>query len=209
MTVRKACDNMKYAARIFLGFLVLFLVSEISYQVTAGGLEKQMVQILVPEKYLQKLDYSKTRLEAGALLIFKEKETDKDLSQYMNISPTETAGMTRTELEEYLNQYQLPPEMVLVGLTDLKVESFERHRAVMSVAYETPQTKRYQYWCTASDGVIQVYDSKKEKLVLEQLFIRTRFTPSERRQLANGLYLRDYEELIDFLGHLNMSETNR
>lgn len=202
MTVGKACDNMKYAARIFLIFVILFGISEISYQVTAGALEKHSCDTAVPVEYLQKLDYGEIRLEAGASLLFEVQGTDMNVSEYMDVSSADTAGMTKAELEEYLNQYQLAEELVSAGLTDLKVETFERHKAVVSVSYETSETKRYQYWCMASDGVIRVYDSKKKKLILEQLFIRTRFTPSERRQLVNGLYIRDYEELIELLGTL-------
>lgn len=190
---------MKYAARIFLIFLVLYTISEVSYKATAGSLSKQETRNQVPYEYLIGLDYSEVRLEGGARLQFESDEARIELSQYIDISSADTAGMTRNEFEKYLSVYQLPEELVSVGLTNMKIKSFERHKAVISVEYETAETRRYQYWCIAADGIIQVYDSKKEMLILEQPFIRTRFTPLERRQLELGMYIGDYGELTALL----------
>ncbi len=190
---------MKYAARIFAVFLILFLISEISYQVTAGTLAKYTTEAGVPQQYLEGLDRSETRLETGAKFVFETENTELDISAYMKMASAETAGMNELEFQTYLDQYILPEEMVSLGLTNLKLKSFERHQAVIAVSYETPETMRYRYWCCVENGVIKVYDSKKTQLVLEQMFVKTKFTPTERRLLAEGVYLKDYEEMMNFL----------
>ncbi len=197
---------MKYAARIFLVFLVIYLISEISYQATADGLEKKKLTAGVPVSYLKELDHSEIRLETGAKLIFKTGDPVVDVQKQMKISPADIAGMDQIQFQQYLDDYMLPEEMVSAGLTVLDVTSFERHKVIISVSCETPETMRYQYWCIVKDGVIRVYDSRKKQLVLEQVFVRSRFSLSERRILEEGVYLRDYKELTALLGRQSISE---
>lgn len=190
---------MKYAGRIFAAFLILFMVSELAYSVSSDVFAREKEERGLLDSYYEGLDLTGSRLKGSARLIWKAQGLEASVEEWMALSPAEFAGLNREEFTALLEERQLPEEMVRLGLTGFRVESFAGYEAVISVIPENSNDRRFGYWCRVQDGKVTVTDAERSRLVLEQALVRSRFTAEELRRLEQGWFLETYEDVIRLL----------
>lgn len=208
---------MKYAGRIFCAFLILFLLSEISYSVSVQLIQDQKNRdrteteadiwaVWQPEMP----DAQPMRLKGSAVLVWRlEGSTDggqaaapfseKQVRQLLFLKPQEYAGMDEAAFSGLLETRPIPRELVEAGYTRLSLESFSGWRAVIRVSKTPDGQPRFLYWCHLEQNQIRVYTADRQALVLEQPVGRPYFSTEILRSLEQGRYLESYADVAALL----------
>lgn len=209
---------MKYAGRIFCAFLILFLLSEISYSVSAQLIQDQKnrnraeteTDIWGSGQLKEMPDIQPVRLKGSAVLAWKLEDSaggeqtacpfsEEQVQQLLYLKPREYAGMDETALAGFLETRPIPRELVEAGYTRLHLELFSGWRAVIRVEKTPDEHPRFLYWCHLEQNQIRVYTADRLTLVLEQPVSRPYFSAEMLRSLEQGRYLESYEDVAALL----------
>lgn len=114
--------------------------------------------------------------------------------------PVEYVGMTRTELEKYLEEYGKEPSLedVSAGFEKYQILSFSSSDVVLRKIF-APSGTEYKYYMIQENGCITVYYIDK-RTVFEYTNIVVETLPEDvREQVECGRYVMDDDALYDFL----------
>lgn len=115
--------------------------------------------------------------------------------------PAEFAGMTRTELEEYLKQYkkEMEEEEAEEGLESIQLESFSKEELILQKTYREPEEETGFYLRFTEDGEVGVYKRDGKTLYEKTGIKKERIPVEEVRRLENGYVVENEKELYSIL----------
>lgn len=114
--------------------------------------------------------------------------------------PVEYIGMSRTELEEYLEQYRRQPSLedVEAGFEKYQILSFSSSQLVLRKVL-APAATSYRFYLTEEFGCITVY-YVDQRTVFEYTNILVDTLPEDvKEQIERGKYVQDEDSLYSFL----------
>ena len=149
--------------------------------------------------YEESLDYSVCRVTGHTEIVWDADKAEEEITEWPKLKYADIAGMDRGELEQYLEQLQLPDEMIRLGLTDISLEEFGSAEIVIRVRREQEGSERYRYFCVTGDKTLSVFDRKDGRLGLRQSLDKKHFCAAQLRKLADGIYLKDYDGVISLI----------
>ena len=193
--------KVKYSIGISGFVLVMSLAFLISYNNTVSNYEKQ--------KQEQELAESETQIQAvdnvsedtvtnktSYILESYDVKTDS-LVQETLPTPAVFIGLTRSELIEYLKEYEAAPttEDIKNGFVNFALVSFSSDTIVLRKSYEI----KYSYYLIEEAGLVTVYKEDMET-VYEYTDIRVSALPTAlQEEIKAGKYMQDNQELYNFL----------
>lgn len=195
--------KVKYSIGISGFVLAMSLAFLISYNSTVSNYEKQK------QEQEQELAESETQIQAvdnvgedtvtnrtSYILESYDVKTDS-LEQETLPTPAVFIGLTRSELIEYLKEYEAAPttEDVKNGFVKFVLVSFSSDTIVLRKSYEI----QYSYYLIEEDGLVTVYKEDR-KTIYEYTDIRVSTLPTAlQEEIKAGKYMQDNHELYNFL----------
>lgn len=114
--------------------------------------------------------------------------------------PGDIVGLTREEVEKYLDEYMrdLTLSEYNKGLLSYELISFSEKSAKFRKSYDADMVP-YRFYVVVRNGYVVVYNSDL-KSVHDYTYIEAKYLPEEdRTALSNGIYINDIDELYALL----------
>jgi hypothetical protein len=124
----------------------------------------------------------------------------EDVVREERTMPSEFAGMTREQLEKYLEQCMdtLEDGDLDVGLVDMKLLSFSKNEVVIRKTYKD-ETQDIGFFLKLEDGEVVIYD-KSGQMIYENTGIKEESLSSEEiEKLKEGYLIESEKELYSIL----------
>ncbi|HHT87869.1 MAG TPA: hypothetical protein GX002_02525 [Clostridiales bacterium] len=122
------------------------------------------------------------------------------LTQVEQNPPADIVGLTREEVEKYLDEYMrdLTLSEYNKGLLSYELISFSDKAVKFRKSYDADMVP-YRFYVVVRDGFVVVYNSDL-KSVYEYTHIEAKYLPEEDRvALSNGIYINNIDELYALL----------
>ena len=113
--------------------------------------------------------------------------------------PPEYIGLTRVELQDKLLQYmkEPPQEELTKGLVNITLSSFSQASITVRKIYDNKE--HYAHFLTEYGGYVVVYTNDKKTLVDQTGILFSDLTEEEQKEVRNGVYLDDLDQLYGLL----------
>ena len=115
--------------------------------------------------------------------------------------PAEWVGLSRTELEEQLQQYVDHPSIKeeAAGLCSYEIIAFTADSLVVRKTYRRAQEPTKEYYLRLSEDKLQVYGQDRATLLFDTGISGADLLPEDRDALEQGLYLDSIWDVYHFL----------
>lgn len=125
--------------------------------------------------------------------------TDTTTTDYESL-PRDMVGYTMEDAERFCEDYmnQMPVEDFLDGLQSMNVVSFAVDRLVVRKSYDISKVK-FRFYLIASQGEVVVYYGDMKTVYEETGISVDSLSKADRRELKNGIEVKDEEELFGIL----------
>lgn len=113
--------------------------------------------------------------------------------------PKEYIGLTRLELLNKLQEFMKEPPKAEVdqGLVSVTLNTFSETLVKIRKVYDNKD--HYAYFLTEKGGYVVVYTNDKKTLVDQTGILISDLTKEEQKELENGVYLDDLDQLYGLL----------
>ena len=188
-----------YVSSFFLVIAVFNIIFGLSFQ-HAENIEKEQIKSEIREaKIVDTTDSVRITSDIEYIMETYNGTGDDVHSETLQV-PAELAGKTRSELEQYMQEYVSNPPLKesLNGLTDFEIVSFSAKRLVVRKTYQNMAKKNRYFLTIKNDEVVAYYNDKKT--VYQFTGINPyNLSEDEQAKLAIGYYVKDEEQLFSIL----------
>ena len=115
--------------------------------------------------------------------------------------PMDWIGLSRTELEEQLQQYMAHPPIKeeAAGLCSYEIIAFTADSLVVRKTYRRAQEPTREYYLRLLGGKLQVYGQDQTTLLFDTGISGADLLPEDRQALEQGVYLDSIWDVYHFL----------
>lgn len=115
--------------------------------------------------------------------------------------PAEWIGLSRTELEEQLQEYAAHPPVKeeAAGLCSYEIIAFTADSLVVRKTYRRAQEPTKEYYLRLLEGELQVYGQDQTTLLFDTGISGADLLPEDRQALEQGVYLDSIWDVYHFL----------